>query len=34
MYLKLAVDMCFPSVITAASWDFDNKKENQTLLMI
>lgn len=34
MYLKLAVDVCFPAVITAASCDFDNKNQNQTLLMI
>lgn len=26
MYLKLAVDACFPIVITAASCDFENKK--------
>lgn len=34
MYLKLAVDVYFPTVITAASCDYDNTNENQTLLMI
>lgn len=33
MYPKL-VDVCFPTVITAASCDYDNTNENQTLLMI
>lgn len=32
MYLNL-VDLCFPAVIIAASCDFDNKKQSQTLLM-
>lgn len=34
MYLKLAVDVCFPTVITGASCDFDNKTQNQKLWMI
>lgn len=34
MYLKFAVDVYFPTVITAASCDYDNTNQNQTLLMI
>lgn len=34
MYPKLPVDVCFPTVITAASCEYDNTNQNQTLLMI